>query len=143
MADLHDPAVWREFAAIREQMGALVGQLASKAGRDDVHKYKDAVFDKLEVTVRSAVADQMKVFGHEVAKIIHAEVKAEVARQIAEHEGEAAKRAVEATTKRSGDGITPKAAAWAAFGALIVGVVAQQYAGPIISAFAKHLLFGG
>ena len=138
----HDPSVWREFAAIREQVGAIVGQLSAKAGRDDLHQYKEAVFARLEVVVEKAVGEQMKLWGQEVAKVIHKEVQAEVARQLAEREGEAAKQAVAETRRLSGGGLTPRTAAFMSVGGLLIGLFLSQYAVPLLLAAARRYILG-
>lgn len=137
-----DASVWREFAAIREQVGAIVGQLSAKAGRDDLHQYKEAVFARLEVVVEKAVGEQMKLWGHEVAKVIHTEVKAEVARQLAEREGEAAKQAVAETKRAERGGLTPRAAAFMSVVGLLIGLFLSQYAVPLILAAARRYILG-
>lgn len=138
----NDPTVWREFAAIREQVGAIVGQLSAKAGRDDLHQYKEAVFARLEVVVEKAVGEQMKLWGHEVAKVIHTEVQAEVARQLAEKEGEAAKQAVAENKKAERSGLSPRTAAFMSVGGLLIGLFLSQYAVPLLIAAARRYILG-
>lgn len=138
----NDPTVWREFAAIREQVGAIVGQLSTKAGRDDLHQYKEAVFARLEVVVEKAVGEQMKLWGHEVAKVIHTEVQAEVARQLAEREGAEAVKVVAEAKKAERFGLSPRIAALMLIGGLLIGLFLSQYAVPMLIAVVRSQLLG-
>lgn len=116
--------------------------MASKASREDVHQYKEAVFDRLEVVVEKAVGEQMKIWGHEVAKVIHAEVREEVRRQLAERQGAEAVKVVEQAKKSEHRGLTPRVAALMSVGGLLIGLFLSQFAAPLLIAAARRYLLG-
>lgn len=150
-----DAEIRRDVAGVREHAARMQTEVTYKADRDELHKFKEAIFERMETLVAKVVVEQegkmtdrMKVVGHETAEIIRAEVN----RALNERDAlEAAakekskKRAVEDddVDDKSKTHLTPKQAAWIAFASLAFGLFLSEYAVPILIRLATQTFTGG
>lgn len=146
-----DAELRRDLSAVREQVKGMSVALSHKADREELHLFKEAIFDRLETLVSRVVVDhekasveRMKVFGHENAEVIRIEVdRAFRERDRLEEIAKAKVKLKEPEDDKSSASISPKHAAWLAFASLAFGLFLSQYAVPILIQFARHAIAGG
>lgn len=142
-----DERIWKAISDLKTDIGVINGEMRHKADRDEMHKFKDAIFDRMETLVarvvqqqNEAAAEKFKIFGHQTADVLQTKLdplrvridKLEAMVNAAQPKAEADERS----------GIDPKFTVWAAFGGLTFGLLLSEYAIPVVVSAARRLLFG-
>jgi hypothetical protein len=147
-----DAELRRDLSAVREQVRGMSVALSHKADREELHLFKEAIFDRLETLVSRVVVDhekasveRMKVFGHENAEVIRIEVDRAFRERdrMEEAAKEKARNSAAAEAPKSPAGLSPKQTAYIAFASLAFGLALSEYAIPLLTRFAVHALTGG